>query len=106
MEVIKMSEKVKVILLDETKKNMEEDIGLSFDKMKKMDLCDIEKHIQSRRTREPKHVFKIYRKSRGSVLASMGRFITRNEVNDKLSKLEKKYLSKQVMTWITKLEKI
>jgi len=86
-----MAEKVKIILLDETKKNMEQDIGLTLKQIDNMDLCEIEKHIASRRKVEPKHVEKIYRKTRGSTYAAMGRFLTAEKHEERFQKLLKRY---------------
>jgi len=43
-----MEEIIKIIT-EETKKNFEKDIGLTFEQMNNMDLCDIEKHIHQKK---------------------------------------------------------
>jgi len=84
-------EELKVILLDETKKNIEEDVGLTLEQMNNMDLCDIEKHIHQKKGYIGGHDPRIYRKCR-DVLPAMGRFLTQEEHERNVQYLIKKYL--------------
>ena len=80
-----------MILLEETKRNMEIDIGLTFEQMNHMDLADIEKHIHQKKGYIPGHDPKIYRRCR-DVMANQGRFLTQEEHEKTLQSLIKKYL--------------
>ena len=84
-------EELKTILLEETKKQMEKDIGLTFEQMDKMDLGDIEKHIHQKKGYIGGHDPKIYRRCR-DVLANQGKFITIEQHEKDVQYLVNKYL--------------
>jgi len=77
--------------LPETIKNMERDVGLTFDQMKSMDMGDIENHIHKKLGHKPGHNPRLYRRCR-DVLASQGRFYTEEEHERNVNLLVRKYL--------------
>ena len=89
-----MKELGKVILLEETKKRMEEDIGFTLEQMDNMDLCDIEKHIHQQKGYVGGHVPWLYKRCR-DVLANQGRFITVEQHERDVKELVRKYLPEQ-----------
>ena len=79
--------KLQVILLEETKKNMEQDIGLTLEQMDHMDLGDIEGHIYRKKGYTGRNDPKIKRHEK--------RVITLEDHEKNVQELIKKYLPKE-----------
>jgi hypothetical protein len=84
-------EDLKVILLDETKKAIERDVGLTLEQMNNMDLGDIEKHIHQKKGYVPMHIPRLYRRCR-DWMSNQGRFLTKEDHERNVQYLIKKYL--------------
>ncbi len=78
--------------LEETKKNIERNVGLSIEKIRAMDLCEIEQHIEKKKGDYPGLVPEIYRRTRGSTFTAMGEILTQQDYERSVQKLLKKYL--------------
>lgn len=80
------------LLLDETKKNIEKDIGLTIEEMGGMDLCDITKYIVQKKNKDIEHNPRIYKRTRGSTYVARGRILTEKVHEERIERLIHKYL--------------
>lgn len=79
-------------ILEETKANIEKDMGLTLEQMEQMDMCDIINRIADRKRQRVKHVPEVYKKTRGSTYVAMGKILTEEAHEKRIKKLLKKYL--------------
>ncbi len=77
-------------LLPETIRNIEKHVGLTFEQMNNMDLCEIENYIKDRKGHPTMHALEIYRKAR-DVRIAMDQILTAEQYEKDIQRLIKKY---------------
>lgn len=81
---------ITTMFLPETINNIERNVGLTFEQMQNMDLCEIEQYIKDKKGFPTIHAPEIYRKSR-DVLIATGRILTAEQLGRDIQRLIKKY---------------
>lgn len=84
--------KAEGIILEETKKQMEKNLGLTFEQMSSMDLGEIEAHIKKKKGLISEHIPRLYQRCR-DVISSQGKFLTREQHEKDIQELTKRYLN-------------
>jgi hypothetical protein len=81
-----------LVLLDKTKEHVEKEFGMKFEEIKKADLGELEKKIESRPGFNTTPSKDIYQRVRGNTYMGMGRILTKSNYEESAKQLLKKYL--------------